>query len=123
MTDIKRMIETIDKVDWLKSRRSIEIVCTISQQIYELLNDKSYYSLTLSYAAEQLQLPRSVLRKFADSNDIRKKFEQCTGDQLNMFKFNQVTYIGLETRRIQYEIDKVNGTNWVEKAIVAGEYD
>jgi len=45
-----------------------------------------------------------------------------TGDQVNVFTFLGVEYIGLETRREDYEKDKKAGTNYVEKLIQAGCY-
>ena len=44
-------------------------------------------------------------------------------DRINFFTFNNVAYIGLESRRLAYEIDKKNGTNEIEKLIEGGYYD
>lgn len=47
-------------------------------------------------------------------------FKNRFGDYINIFTCNKV-YIGLESRRIAYEIDKANGCNRVEDAIKAGK--
>lgn len=44
------------------------------------------------------------------------------GRQINIFEFNGIEYMGLEERRLDYERDRANGTNWVEKAIREGRY-
>ena len=45
-----------------------------------------------------------------------------TGDKVNFFEFQNREYVGLESRRLHYEEDKLNGTNHVEKLIAAGVY-
>lgn len=87
--------------------------------LYRLLNNKNYYSLSLPYVSQILQVPESTIRWIAASDE----FSRSTGDRLNIFTYNNVTYIGLETRRIDYERDRLNGTNWVEDAIKAGLYN
>jgi len=49
--------------------------------------------------------------------------EKKTGKQINVFQYNGVEYIGLEVRRLDYEIDKQEGRNWVEMLIAHGMYD
>jgi len=51
------------------------------------------------------------------------EFEQIFEDQINIFTFKGVTYIGLESRRLDYERDKLSGTNMVEDYIKKGFYD
>ena len=43
--------------------------------------------------------------------------------QVNIFTFNGVEYIGLESRKQDYDRDKAAGTNFVEKKIKEGLYD
>jgi hypothetical protein len=45
------------------------------------------------------------------------------GHQVNVFDYNGVEYIGLETRRLDYERDRKNGVNHVETLIAQGHYD
>ena len=46
----------------------------------------------------------------------------CLDDRVNVFTFLGVEYVGLESRRQDYENDKEAGTNYVEKLIQAGYY-
>ena len=95
------------------------------KQLYELLSNKKYYSLNINYVSELLEIPISKLERLdiktngITSNRFKKKFN----DHINVFIYNKVKYIGLETRRIDYELDKNKGTNWVENAIKNGYYD
>jgi hypothetical protein len=86
--------------------------------VYHILNNKQYYSLNLSYASRLTNITEDGLRSL--SHNLR--FEQLTRDHINVFTCMGVEYIGLETRRIEYERDKLNGTNCVEDAIKAGWY-
>ena len=43
--------------------------------------------------------------------------------KINKFMYNDYKYIGLESRRIDYENDKKNGTNHIENLIEQGVYD
>lgn len=87
--------------------------------LYNLLADRSYYSLEINYASKKTGIPTRILR----SKALSDKFERMYNDPLNVFSYNGVTYIGLETQRIRYDEDKETGTNWVEDAIARGEYD
>jgi hypothetical protein len=49
-------------------------------------------------------------------------FENVTKDYVNIFTYNGVTYIGLETERLRYDDDKIKGTNYVENLIKLGMY-
>jgi hypothetical protein len=94
-------------------------------KIHVLLSDKTYYSLSLSYLSKLTGIPVSDLRKLdkRSKSKLALDFESIYNDHINIFIYNNVEYIGLETRRIAYEIDKQNGTNWVEDAIKKGVYD
>ncbi len=50
------------------------------------------------------------------------RFDQLFTDQINVFKYNDVTYIGLQSRKKDYDHDAVEGNNWVEDAIKSGYY-
>lgn len=95
------------------------------KKLYELLLNKKYYSLSINYVSELLEISISKLERLdiktngITSNRFKKKFN----DHINVFVYNNVKYIGLETRRIDYELDKKNGTNWVENAIKNGYYN
>lgn len=46
--------------------------------------------------------------------------ESCA--QINVFVFNDVEYVGLESRRLDYEADKAAGKNKIEKALSDGVF-
>lgn len=71
-------------------------------KLYELLNNLSYYSLRIDYVAKKIGLSIAFLKKLDHSTQSveAKIFEEMTGDSINVFVYNNVTYIGLETRRI-----------------------
>jgi hypothetical protein len=96
-------------------------IVDIDTKIYRLLSKKEYYSLSIKYVSRELNVPLSYLQSL--NHKIGMRFENRFGDRINIFIFNDVEYIGLESRRIDYEIDKMNGCNWVEDAIAAGLYD
>lgn len=89
----------------------------IIDKIWDILNDKSYYSISPNYAAKKLNITKSLF------NDMIKHVEKRYNVQINIFKFNDRTYVGLESRRIDYKNDKKNGTNHIEKLIEQGVYD
>jgi len=103
----------------------INCITNMDSKIYELLSRKEYYSLGINSLAKRLGVTVSYLesldfeKKTVKSIDFYLKF----GDYINIFTYNNVRYIGLESRRIAYEVDKLNGCNWVENAIKAGKYD
>jgi hypothetical protein len=90
-------------------------------KIYELLSNKSYYSLSVRYLAHKLSISESYLRSL--DHTISTKFSNLFDDPINIFTYNNIVYIGLESRRLAYERDKLNGTNWVEQAILEGKYN
>ena len=97
------------------SRKLVSIA--IQTKLYHLLRNKDYYSLNLSYVSSILNMPVNSIKLLVDT------FEERFGDELNIFMFNNVEYIGLQSRKIDYDRDTLNGTNWVEKAIKDGHYD
>lgn len=87
--------------------------------LHALLSDKKYYSIGINRASKKTCMSVEYLRSTRLSNIFMCLFS----DKINIFTFNGVEYIGLETRRIDYEHDKLLGINWVEDAIKAGKYD
>lgn len=67
---------------------------------------------------DKLKITRSELI------DLIKLTEQERDVQINVFTYdgNNVEYVGLESRRLDYERDKLNGTNRIEKLIKQGYY-
>lgn len=94
------------------------------KELYDLLNKKEYYSLSLDYVTRITGIPERVLWQF-DREGHRSRardFEDQTGDSINVFRYNQIRYIGLESRRIDYMQDEKAGINWVADAIKEGKY-
>jgi hypothetical protein len=93
-------------------------------EIYKLLSNRDYYSLEINYVSKILNISKLDLQSF--DNKLKsidsQQFEKFFSDKINIFIYNKVEYIGLESRRIDYDKDKLNGTNWVEDAIKAGYY-
>jgi len=94
------------------------------KELYDLLNNKEYYSLRLDYVARITGIPERVLLQFDRESHMSRArdFEDQTGDSINVFRYNQIRYIGLESRRIDYVLDEKAGINWVADAIKAGKY-
>ena len=94
------------------------------RELYHLLNKKSYYSLEINYATSILSREFSDvnLHTFRPNSIDSIEFNRITQDTINIFIYNGITYIGLESRRIDYERDAALGINWVEDAICNGEY-
>ena len=90
-----------------------------SVRLYRLLDDRRYYSLEINHVSGLLDVDID----YWSSPELSSIFQRIFNDKINTFTFNGVTYIGLESRRIDYERDKLMGTNWVEDAIKRGEYD
>ena len=84
--------------------------------LLKLLQDKRWYSLAPSYVCKRLGIHMTQLEQLIKELD-------AADHQVNVFKYGVYTYIGLETRRIDYERDKKAGTNHVEEWIKDGVYD
>ncbi len=90
-------------------------------KVYKILSDKSYYSLGLNFVSKKLDIPTHVLRDYKEriSQEMMRKY----GDSYNVFTFKDTEYIGLQSRKIQYDSDAKEGVNWVEDKIKEGYYD
>lgn len=97
----------------------------IQIRVYNLLSNKMFYSLRLNYISDILAIPTRYLRLLScQSSSISKyNFSKNFCDEINIFNYNGIEYMGLESRRIDYERDKLEGTNWVEKEIKRGKYN
>ena len=78
-----------------------------------LLNaeDPRYYSYEIQYTSKITNISIRKLHLYQRRND-----------DINIFTYNDVTYIGLECERLRYEKDKINGVNHVEHLIAKGKY-
>lgn len=84
-------------------------------RLYQILLDKRYYSLEINYTSSMTSIPVEYLLQL-------DKYRIVDGDWINIFQYNDVTYIGLQSRYLAYERDRLLGANWVEDAIKRGEY-
>jgi len=86
--------------------------------LYKLLSNKKYYSLEINYVSKLVGLDVEYL----ESTRLSNVFDLLFRDRINVFTYNGVRYIGLESQRIRYEQDAAAGINWVEDAIKRGKY-
>ena len=92
------------------------------QRLYNFLNDKKWYSFTLQYTKDKLGL-----KSTDDVCKLANRLSTLLGsmspaNRVNIFKYNDRTYVGLESRRLDYEKDKRLGINPVENLIHQGIY-
>ena len=95
--------------------------------LYKLLanKNKGYYSLGIKYVSRLTQIPLDELKKldWKTNSAYADIFESLYNDKINVFTFNNITYIGLETRRLDYNKDEILGINKIAKAVKRGDYD
>ena len=87
------------------------------QQLYSILINKEWYSYGLKFVQRSCGIG-----SVKELHDIACSLSNQINDKINFFSYNGHEYIGLETRRLDYEYDKRNGTNKVEKLISKGHY-
>ena len=93
-----------------------EELSELEGRLLAILHDRSWYSYGLADVQQDLQCTREQLLAVAQS------LGAAVQDPVNVFSFNSVEYIGLESRRVDYEEDKANGVNRVERMIQDGDY-
>lgn len=100
--------------------------------LFYLLSNKKYYSLSITYVSSKLNLSIEYLKNldFCTRNRLNDHifnsslyFFLLFNDFINIFDYNNITYIGLESRRIDYENDKINNCNWVEDKINSRKFN
>lgn len=97
-----------------------------SYQLYDLLARRSegYYSLGIKGVSRKLDIDIDLLRALGDwESRPGKKFHYLQEDYINVFKYGNIEYIGLESRRLHYERDEIRGTNSIADAVKRGDYD
>lgn len=87
--------------------------------LYDILNNPNWYSYSLNGIIKKLnncskEYVLNLIQLLAE------KFNDY--DPINIFEYNNITYVGFESRRIDYERDKINGVNKIEKLIEKGFY-
>lgn len=97
--------------------RPPNILTKKEKQVYEIIKNKEWYSYGLRYIMKLLNL-----QSFEEIHKIAVSLSNKIDDKVNIFSYNGVQYMGLETRRIDYERDRINGKNKVEKLIKQGHY-
>eukprot|EP00286_Rhodomonas_abbreviata_P028736 CAMPEP_0181306362 /NCGR_PEP_ID=MMETSP1101-20121128/10256_1 /TAXON_ID=46948 /ORGANISM="Rhodomonas abbreviata, Strain Caron Lab Isolate" /LENGTH=211 /DNA_ID=CAMNT_0023412407 /DNA_START=219 /DNA_END=854 /DNA_ORIENTATION=- len=97
------------------------------------LSDRQVYSWSTTYVCEKIGCNRDKLldlvqqanEKIGCNRDKRLDLVQQADseDQINIFWYepNKIEYIGLESRRIDYERDVLEGTNAIHNELVAGK--
>lgn len=85
--------------------------------------EDTYYSLEIGYVCKLTGLDRKLIEEYANTDTFRgTSFQQTYNDTLNIFSYSGVTYVGLESRRIDYENDERAGINPISKMIEDGKY-
>jgi hypothetical protein len=83
-------------------------------ELFKCLQDPAWYSYGFDMLKEKLRVTDSELMC------LIYKLRKAVG--VNVFVYENVKYVGLESRRLDYLQDKASNTNHVEKLIAAGFY-
>ncbi len=102
----------------LKARFEGMILTKAEQSVYTILSDKQWYSYSTAATKTQCDI-----KSDADLRSVCTSLATKLKDPINFFMYNEVEYIGFETRRLDYDRDKLAGTNPIEKLIALGVYD
>ena len=86
-----------------------------ADKLVRLLQTPPWYSYSIKWLMLELGVEERQLRYLVD-------LARSRGQTINVFSFHDVEYVGLESRRLDYERDKVLGVNHVEQLIALGEY-
>lgn len=86
-------------------------------KVYKILSNPDWYSYGVNLVKRTVKIDSSELKEISIS--LSKKLN----DKVNFFGYNDVKYMGFESRRLDYERDKKAGVNKVEKLISQGVYD
>jgi hypothetical protein len=89
--------------------------------LFDALDDRAWYSFGVTFLLRKLRVDAEGLRQLVQELDDALRGERA--DHVNVFEFNGVHYVGLESRRLAYDADKLAGTNHVERLVQSGFYD
>ena len=92
-----------------------------SGELFSVLNDQTWYSFSTTFLLQRLCVNTHQLKNLVQELDSTLRTQGS--NHVNLFVYNGVQYIGLESRRKDYERDKITGTNHVERLIEAGAYN
>lgn len=76
-----------------------------------ILENPDYYSISTVYVTKKMSITKE------DIYDIIRNSRKWHVPKINVFRYNDVEYVGLESRRLDYERDKNSGTNPIEHNI------
>lgn len=93
-----------------------------TRDLFQILDNREWYSYGTTLLKQKLDVDERTLADLIGKLD-RELQEAGSGDKVNVFTFNNVEYAGLESRRLDYERDKLAGTNHVERLITLGIYN
>ena len=95
-----------------------------AQDLLNVLDGREWYSYSTAYLLDRLKVDVQRLQQLVNELDVLLRARRADGarDHVNIFVFHNVQYVGLESRRLAYEKDKLAGTNHVERLIQAGAY-
>ena len=95
---------------------------SMEQCVYDILIDARSLIPTERYYSTAATMLQCDIKSVAELHTIRASLAVKLKDPINFFTYNKVEYIGFETRRLDYERDKLAGTNPIERLIAQGAY-
>ena len=95
------------------------MLLTTTSDLFRILDNRAWYSYGTALLKRKLGVDERTLAALICKLDS----DLNGGDKVNVFTFNGVEYAGLESRRLDYERDKLAGTNHVERLIMLGVYN
>ena len=97
------------------------------QKVYTYLKYEiqPWYSMNIDTFCKLTTLSRTELNNITYPNGkyVLQFQRQFNNDWVNVFTFKKIVYVGLESRKKDYETDKQNNDNYVEMNIKRGYYD
>jgi len=111
----------------LINKQETDSIIIMTKTLYNFLlprNDMKFYSYSLKHVSSKTRIPIENILKFDNKKDTNesKIFRLITNDHINIFNYNGIVYVGLETERLRYERDAKSGNNYVERLIANGVY-
>mmetsp|Transcript_55734 Transcript_55734/g.84350 ORF Transcript_55734/g.84350 Transcript_55734/m.84350 type:complete len:160 (-) Transcript_55734:124-603(-) len=89
------------------------------EKLVKLLQDRVVYSWSMQHCCTELGVPKEKIEKL-----VERRKEQAVDkmDRINIFYWgaNDVFFVGLESRRIDYEEDAKIGKNHIHNELLAG---
>jgi len=104
---MKRLIDS----SVINHQDEIVIIVKILYTLLEINNNKIFNCYGINFVSLKTGIPVNVIFKYNNQNFSKESriFNILTGDRINFYIGNGITYIGLESERIKYI--KLNNKN------------